>query len=302
MSGAKYLISQQQTNGGYVQWHWRKDKNFPNTDNELGLNRPNSYSTADALFALKNVYDYLKQSDDNNPLLIEEIYNTIEKAGDFLVKHDNSRAHKNYISFSIWGLISAYRITKNEIYLESALKKYSTGVENFQDRNGAWYLKKSETLDYHDAHSPYMGIILRALIDLYNVLPYSYYYDTKDRLRKSIIKGINHFLLPNVVHTNFLKQNIRLAIDGGIYPYSEQKEYTKLKGRALQLSQALIYAIISDGLFTDRENILRLRGFLNAVMHFQVSETINPQKVLHINSDIYFESISLYLLLQTIHD
>ena len=295
LSGAKYLISQQQPNGGYVQWHWRKDKNFPNTDNELGLNRPNSYSTSDALFALKNVYDYLKQSDDINPLLIEEIYNTIEKAGDFLVTHDNSSAHKNYISFSIWGLVNAFRITKNRAYLDTALVKYSNEIENFQDRNGAWYKNSSGTLDYHDAHSPYMGIILRALIDLYNVLPYSYYYETKTRLRKSIIKGINHFLLANVVHSNFPNQNVRLAQDGGIYPYSEQKDYTKHKGRALQLSQALMYALISDELFTEEEDLSRLRGFLNAVMHFQVSETINHKKVLHINSDIYFNSLALYL-------
>jgi len=297
LNGAKYLITQQQPNGGYVQWHWRKNKTNPNTDNNVGLNSINSYATGNAIFALKNVYNYLIKSDNKSPILIKEIYNTIQKAGDFLVTHDNSSAHKNYISFSIWGLVNVYKITNNRIYLDTALNKYSNELENFQDSNGAWYKNSSETLDFHDAHSPYMGIILKALIDLYDVLPYSYYYETKARLRKSIIKGINQFLLPDVVHSNFPNENVRLAEDGGIYPYSEQIEYTRRKGRALQLSQAIIYALNSDELFTDEQDILRLRGFLNAVMKFQVNETINYAKILHINSDIYFQSLSLFFLM-----
>jgi len=121
LTGAKYLIMQQQTNGGYVQWHWRKNRTNPNTDDNVGLNSINSYATGNAIFALKNVYNYLIQSDDKSPVLLEEIYNTIKKAGDFLVTHDNSSAHKNYISFSIWGLVNAYEITNNRIYLDTAL-------------------------------------------------------------------------------------------------------------------------------------------------------------------------------------
>jgi len=298
IAGAKYLILQQRLNGSFVQWHWRKSKNKPNIDDEIGLNDTNSYPTANVIVALAGVYDLLSENRSNNPNLISELHTTIENAGDFLVNNNNSSSHNNYISFSIWGLVSAYRITKNEKYLETALKKYSDEVGNFQDSSGAWYKNLKETLDYHDAHSPYMGIILRALIDLYNVLPYSCNYETKARLRKSIIKGINHFLLPNIVHANYSNQNVRLAKDGGIFPYSKQKEYTKNKGRALQLSQSLIYALKCDGLCTDTEDLVRLRGFLNAVMKYQVNETINHKKVLHINSDIYFESLALYLRLQ----
>jgi len=298
LNGAKYLIKQQLPNGGYVQWHWRKNKTNPNMDDNVGLNSINSYATGNAIFALKNVYNYLIQSNDKSPILIKEIYNTIKKAGDFLVTHNNNSAHKNYISFSIWGLVNAYRISKNSVYLDTALNKYSNEIENFQDSNGAWYKNTTGTIDYHDAHSVYMGIILTSLIDLYNVLPDSNYFDTKARLRKSIVKGINHFLMPNVVHLNFPNQNVCLAEDGGIYPYSEQKEYSKQKGRALQLSQTLIYALISDEVFTEEEDLSRLRGFLNAVMHFQVSETINHKKVLHINSDIYFHSLALYFQLK----
>jgi hypothetical protein len=297
INGSKYLIKQQFPNGGYAQWHWRINKTTPNTDDNVGLNSINSYATSTAIFTLKNVYDYLIQSDSKSPILIEEIYNTIKKAGDFLLTSNNSNAHRNYISFSIWGLVNTYRITKDRAYLDTAFIKYSNDIENFQDSTGAWYKYTSGTLDYHDAHSPYMGIILRALIDLYDVLPYSYYYKEKNRLRKSIIKGFNHFLLAEVVHSNFPNQNIRLAEDGGIYPYVEQKEYTRRKGRALQLGEALIYALKSDGLFNDGQDILRLRGFLNTVMRFQISETINPQKILHINSDIYFQSLSLYFLM-----
>jgi len=297
INGKKYLIQQQLRNGGYAQWRWRINKTKPNTDDNVGLNSINSYATSTAIFALTNVYNYLDQFDDNSPILIEEIYSTIKKAGDFLVTHDNSSYHKNYISFSIWGLVNAYRITKNRAYLDTALVKYLNEIENFQDRNGAWYKYTSGTLDYHDAQPVYMGIILRALIDLYDVLPYSYYYKEKNRLRKSIIKGFNHFLLQDVVHSNFSNHNVRLAEDGGIYPYFEQKEYTRRKGRALQLSQALIYALKSDGLFPDEKDILRLRGFLNAVMKFQVNETINYAKILNRNSDIYFQSLSLYFLM-----
>ena len=294
INGSKYLVTLQQPNGGYVQWHWRPNKTTPNTDDNAGLNSINSYATANAIFALKNVYDYLIESDNRSPILIREIYNTIKRAGDFLITNNNSSAHKNYIAFSIWGLVNAYKITKNITYLDTAIIKYSNEIERFQDVNGAWYKYTSGYLDYHDAHSPYMGIIIRALINLYDVLPNTFYYETKARLRRSIIKGINHFLLPNIVHSNFPDQNVRLAVDGGIYPYSEQKEYTTFKGRALQLSQALIYALKTNGLFTDEKDILMLSGFLKAVIRFQVDETVNPQKVLHINSDIYFQTFALY--------
>jgi hypothetical protein len=294
LNGTKYLVKQQLPNGGYAQWHWRINKTTPNTDDNVGLNSINSYATGTAIFALKNVYEYFIQHDANSPMLIKETYDTIKKAGDFLLTNYNSSAHKNYISFSIWGLVNVYRITKNRIYLDTALAKYSNEIESYQDRSGTWYKYTSGNLDYHDAQPVYMGIILRALIDLYDVLPNTYYYKEKTRLRKSIIKGINHFLLPDVVHSNFPNKNVRLSVDGGIYPYSEQKEYTKNKGRALQLSQALIYALKSNGLITDEQDILRLRGFLKAVVKYQVNETINYSKILNINSDIYFQSLSLY--------
>ncbi len=294
INGTKYLISQQLPNGGYAQWHWRKAKNFPNLDDSVRINNINSYATASAIYTLKNVYEYLKKSNDRSSLLIQKIYSTIKNAGEFLYTKDNSKAHRNYVAFSIWGLINAYRIVNDEKFLNSAIDKYKSEIENFQDENGAWYLQKAGVLDYHDAHSPYMGIILTALIELYDVLPHSNYYDIKQRLGKSIIKGINHFLLPNIVHKNFSDKKTRLADDGGIYPYLKQIEYDNVKGRSLQLSQAIIYALLSKDLFTDEEDIIRLKGFLNAVMNFQVRETIDYGRVLHINSDIYFESFTLF--------
>jgi len=294
LNGVKYLIKQQLPNGGYAQWHWRINKTTPNTDDKIGPNSINSYATGNAIVSLKNVYDHLILSSANNPLLSKQIYNTIKKAGEYLLTQNNSSIHRNYISYSIWGLVNAYRITKNKVYLDTALVRYSNDIENFQDSNGAWYKYTSGTLDYHDAHSTYMGIILKTLIDLYDVLPHSYYYKEKNRLRKSIIKGFNNFLLQEVVHSNFPNQNVRLAEDGGIYPYFKQKEYTRSKGRALQLGEAIIYGLNCDGLFTDEQDILRLRGFLKAVVKFQVNETVNYAKILNINSDIYFQSLSLY--------
>jgi len=298
LNGAKYLVSQQQSNGGYVQWRWRINKTSPDIDDSVGLNSINSYATGNAIFALKNVYDYLLQNGDKSPILRKEIYNTIKKASDFLMTHNNSSYHKNYIAFSIWGLVNAYSITKNKNYLDTAIVKYSNEIENFQDANGAWYKNTSGSFDYHDAHPPYMGIILRALIDLYNILPDSQYSEVKTRIRKSIIKGLNHFLFPGIVHSNFSNKSVRLAEDGGIYPYSEQTEYSNVKGRTLQLSQTLIYALNSNDLFTDNEDVARLNGFLNAVMNYQVNETINYRKVLHINSDIYFQTLTLYFQLK----
>jgi hypothetical protein len=297
LSGTQYLIKQQFPNGGYVQWHWRTNKSTPNIDDNVGLNGINSYATGNAIFALKNVYKNLLLSGSESPFLSKEIYNTIKKAGEYLLTQNNNSIHRNYISYSIWGLVNSYKIIKNKVYLDTAIVRYSNDIENFQDSNGAWYKYTSGTLDYHDAHSTYMGIILKTLIDLYDVLPHSYYYKEKNKLRKTIIKGFNNFLLQEIVHSNFPNQNVRLAEDGGIYPYSKQKEYTRSKGRAFQLSQALIYALKSDGLFTDEQDILRLRGFLNAVMKFQVNETINYTKLLNINSDIYFQTFSLYLLM-----
>jgi hypothetical protein len=299
INGTKYLIHQQQPNGGYVQWHWRVNKTSPNIDDNVGLNSINSYATGIAIFALKNIYDYLIQYEDKSPLLIDTIHNTIKNAGNFLVEKDNSRAHKNYISFSIWGLVNAYKVTKNYKFIETALNKYINEIEKFQDSNGAWYKKSAETIDYHDAHSPYMGIIMRALIELFDILPSCSYEEVKERLRKSIINGLNHFLVSDVVHKNFPHTGVRIANDGGIYPYAKQEEYTKFKGRALQLSQAIIYALLSKDLFVDDENRSRLRGFLTAVMNFQITETADSKNVLHVNSDIYFQTFSMYLQLIT---
>ena len=117
-------------------------------------------------------------------------------------------------------------------------------------------------------------------------------------LRKSIVKGVNHFLIVGKVHPNFNNETIRLAKDGSIFPYYLQTEYSNNRARALQFTEALIYAIESPYLFTTLEDRNRLEGFLNAVVKYQVNETINFKRVIHRNSDIYFNILTLFMLLR----
>lgn len=297
IAGAKYLISQQQEDGSYVQWHWRKDKNIPNIDDEIGINERNSYATANAIAALTTVYILIKRIQINHESLSREIYLAIDKAGLFLARNTNTHAHKNYVAFSIWGLVHAYKIIKNDVFIDSAITKYKTSINFSQDSNGAWFLEKSNNSDYHDAHPAYMGIILRALIELYDILPNPFYYDIRNDLRKSITKGINHFLLPGIVHSNFPGNKVRLNKDGGLFAYFNEKEYIRSKSRALQLSEALMLALQSPDLFSTESDIKRINGFLNAAMKYQINETCNTRTVLHVNSDIYFKTLTLFLLI-----
>ncbi len=297
IAGAKYLISQQQKDGSYVQWHWRNGKNSPNINDEIGSNQRNSYATANAIAALATVYHIIQSYQINHQGLSRKIYSTINSAGNFLARNYNNHAHKNYVAFSIWGLVYAYKISDNEIFIDSALAKYQGSIKHSQDSNGAWFLEKSNKSDYHDAHPAYMGIILRALIELYDILPNPFYYDIKNDLRKSITKGINHFLLPGIIHSNFPDNTVRLNADGGLVAYFNEKEYIRSKSRGLQLSEALMLALQSPDLFLTKSDKKIIKGFLNATMKYQIKETSDLDKVLHVNSDIYFKTLTLYSLM-----
>jgi hypothetical protein len=294
INGSKYLMSEQTPNGGYIQWHWRKYKNLPNSNDDIGTNYINSYATANAIISLEKVYDLFKQKKTNNSNFLDSIYSTIEKAGYFLTINANTKAPINYVAFSIWGLVGAYKITKEKKFLETAVQKYSSQVKDFQDEFGAWYIKSEEGPNYHDSHPAYMGIILRALIELYDELPESYYHYVKIDLKKSIVKGINHFLYPGIVHHNFPNQKIRLGEDGGLFAYERETEYVKSEANGLQLILALIFAIESKDLFSNQVDINRLINFIDVMIKYQVDATIKIGNVIDINSDIFFESLTRY--------
>jgi len=66
----------------------------------------------------------------------------------------------NYNAFSVGLLADAYRVTREQKYLDGALKKFRIGVAPGQVENGRW-------IDPHNARTVYHLIILRALNDLY---------------------------------------------------------------------------------------------------------------------------------------
>ena len=294
VNGSKYLITQQRENGSFVQWHWRMSKDRPNINDEMGMNDTNSYSTANAIVALSNAYFLLSNQAKSDSLLLSEIYSTIEKAGRFLSNHDNSGAPKNYIAFSVWGLVNAYKVTNIKTFLDAAISKYSNQIKDFQDENGAWNTKNKTDLDYHDAHPPYMGIILRALVELYDVLPTSIYNDLRPEIKKKILKGINHFLVPGIVNKNFPGQSTRLKSNGGIVAYRQETEYVTSEANGLQLILALIEVLESKNLLTESKDIDRVNTMLKVLVKYQVQATNRTNSLIDINSDIFFESFTKY--------
>lgn len=68
----------------------------------------------------------------------------------------------NYNAFSVSLLANAYRLSKDERYLEGAWRKFRVGVAPGQAANGRW-------VDAHNARTVYHVIILRALGDLTSV-------------------------------------------------------------------------------------------------------------------------------------
>jgi hypothetical protein len=64
------------------------------------------------------------------------------------------------------------------------------------------------------------------------------------------------------------------------------------------LTEALLYAVESPNLFTEEADKIRLKGFLNSVVKYQMNETINTDRIIHRNSDIYFNVMTLYMLLR----
>ena len=295
VNGSKYLITQQRENGSFVQWHWRMGKDRTNINDEIGINDTNSYSTANAIVALSNVYFLLPNQANSDSILLSEIYSTIEKAGSFLANYNNSGAPKNYIAFSVWGLVNAYKVTKIEKFIDAAIFKYNRQIKDYQDENGAWYIESNKTdLDYHDAHPPYMGIILRALVELYNVLPNSVYNDLRIEIKKNILKGINHFLVPGIVNKNFPGQSTRLKSNGGIVAYMQETEYVKSEANGLQLILALIEALESKDLLTELKDIDRVNSMLNVLVKYQAQVTNKINSLIDINSDIFFESFTEY--------
>jgi hypothetical protein len=68
----------------------------------------------------------------------------------------------NYNAFSVSLLANAYRLSKDERYLEGAWRKFRIGVAPGQAANGRW-------VDAHNARTVYHVIILRALGDLTSV-------------------------------------------------------------------------------------------------------------------------------------
>ncbi|MBI5396899.1 MAG: hypothetical protein HZA91_16510 [Verrucomicrobia bacterium] len=70
----------------------------------------------------------------------------------------------NYNAFSVGLLAHAYSFTQDARYLGGAIEKFRVGVAPGQVENGRW-------IDAHNARTVYHFIILRALHDLWEVLP-----------------------------------------------------------------------------------------------------------------------------------
>ena len=86
-----------------------------------------------------------------------------KKAADWALQ-ENCCGNFNYNAFSVSLLAHQFRLSRDERYLQGALKKVRVGIAPGLAPNGRW-------LDSHNARTVYHVIILRALGDLASVMP-----------------------------------------------------------------------------------------------------------------------------------
>ncbi len=320
-----YVLCQQYLNegsayyGSYIMWGGRPDQSTPNLDDDhtgIALTYPDEYETACALASLAEGYMFLVEIEYEDDGFLQQLFTAVARAADWLTVHsikydeypENPLSNytgeikqvNNFKAFAATGLIHAYRATGRQRYLNRGLDIFERCIDGRQlePDDGAWtYPPRAE---FHDTYPYYIGIILRALVDMSEALPQQYgphakSIDAWDNLRDRAINTINHFLLPGLAYpaghgSAYLP---RLLPDGQVLQYVEQYNLgASYQSVAYQLADGLtklirsrMFATFSAG---DRERITSLR---DGVLRPMVNR--NLEKI-DIHPDIVMQSAALY--------
>lgn len=303
-AGLEYLLKNQQPDGGFIQYWWRTSQTDLRPD--ITENYVTSYATGDVIRALYEGYYFIETYDSANDSLLKKLYVGVKRAADYLKSPQCSKGNNNYVSFSIWGLASAYKLIGDKSYLNRAIAKYND-IKKYQDESGAWFVidgfptlsPSTDTTirNYHDTHPDYMGIIIRGLSELYSAIPSSYENSSvlKTNIQKSIRKTINNFLTVGLSSRSVK----RLDENTGFIYRSWKKEDGWYDNNgvcyALNLVHGLKY-VIDNNILTGNDKIY-VQNFLNIITNSHITQ-INTNSLFAAegNMDDNMISIGLQLL------
>jgi len=294
VSGLRYLMDEQLSDGGYYQWHQRETQESPNLNDLTTKNLETAYDAGEAVRAMVEGYNFLKDIQGfNNPTFLLRVVASIRKTADFLSLHDDTSFPTNYRAFALLGLTSAFEITGDKKYLTRAITKYIDEIQNFQDDNGAWF-SPGNPANYHDAAPWYAGIILRSLAELYSVIPSTYDRSLSSTIKSQIYKTINHFLIPGMTSNG----GARLDVEGRFWAYKMQASADTM-GRDYSygvVPSNLIHglcSVLKHDILTTPEDKYIARTFLTNCVGVQVYDT-NKDPILEQNEEVNILSFALY--------
>jgi hypothetical protein len=244
-------ISGEDETGAFMRWQSRPGVFTPNTggseENKSYAQRPEQFDTGFAIEALTASYFFFKKHGVTGGLFtLNDIVDAINATAGWLIVHvpghdgftnngcSNTGHSRNTNQFtnSLWALTNAYKVTKNPLYLETAIDGFERTAYVHQQSDGVWsyyVCGLPVSIDYHDSQGHYTGGILRAMIEMYDQLFCEYeskYFATnavphysKEDLRGKILLTINHFLNSGMAQTNLSPNGVRLINNGEIADY-----------------------------------------------------------------------------------
>jgi len=312
--GMQYLVAQQKANisgihyGSFIQWAKRPAKNQPNIDDTMPPNFGIEYCTGLAIRALVEGYFFCEDFGWSRTVHKQEVIKAVKTAANWLMRNTlnydsgtyNQAPQKivassiNFRCFSLWGLTSAYHLLQDDRYLNRAFDVYKKNISGYQNPDGAWYYNYGNAEHYHDTAPHYTGIVLRALADLYDILPSDFEVTSKQYLKKQIILTINYFLDKGKgIDPKTKHKGTRLQKDVYILPYYKLYEHEPKKAANLlanELVLGLSYAYHCRDLLnkTDRQKVKKM---MNAML-FPIIE--KAQSNITISTDVWMNAIAHY--------
>jgi hypothetical protein len=307
--------------GGFLYWKNRILLNNPTTDDTFlnSGNHPSEYPAGLALKALVEGYFFLNDKDDWGDVDKDLVIHTVKRGTNWLLKKSDTYApanseNINYRAFAVWGLVCVYRLIQDVKYLNRAVEIFDSDILPFQDNDGIWYFNDHGVL-YHDTTPYYAGIIIRALVDLFEVIPSEYdtdySYEIREKLRNQIAAAINHFLNDSENNGGYGEDPAqqgqgqhgpRLRQDGRIWPYyrivdhygaSCSSYYEASITPAYELIDGLYYACKTPNLFNSHDKDI-IEQFLNVITRNIVDGVNNSPNALPNHPDVRMKTIAEY--------
>ena len=197
--GLDYLIDSQNIDGTYNNWDYRPDKWVPNYLGEIPSNHNEThlYEAAYALATMCDGYMFYDKHTNISYSRTNDLLNAITlTANRLLTEFNECIDNSNFRALLAWSLSKAYKVTHDCNYLERA-KFHSSYLIDLQVNTGTcegmWQTGGSEGNHEHDTRIWYHAIILRGLIETFDVTPNTAS-TFKNRLANSIKRGINHVI------------------------------------------------------------------------------------------------------------